>query len=170
MKIKSMLALVVAMCALATASIAGPFETANAYLGGKYGVPDFTFNKTEFGNTALGQTIHLGAELVVEKVKGATVVYNPATASVDVYVDKYVNGGSGFNGKTIYANSKCKLLSGKTALGNPGPDGICLPADTLVGNAGGLSYLGNFYDSTIPGTARTCSFDAGKDGIDKHSC
>lgn len=170
MKLRSLILAAALSVASVTAAFAGPFETANAYLGGKYGVPDFTLTKSEFGNTAIGQTIHLGAEIVVEKIKGATVVYNPATASVDVYVDKYVNGGSGFNGKTIYADSKCKLLSGKTALGNPGPDGICLPADTLVGNQGGMSYAGTFYDSTVPGTPRSCTFDAGKDGKDVHSC
>lgn len=150
----------IAALTLSTAAVAGPFEDANAYYGAKYGVPDFTFTKAEFGNTNLGRLIHLGAEVVVEAIAGATVVYNPATQAVDVYVT-----GSEFKGRTLFATDRCLLLSGKTALGVAGADGICLPADTQVGNAGGLGY-----SHTNPAINRSCSFDAGKDGVDVHSC
>lgn len=149
------------MLSASTATLAGPFETANAYYGAKYHVPDFKFTKAEFGNTPWGQVIHLGKDAFIEHFKGATVVYNPAKNEVRVYV----NSGSAFNGRIIFATSKCQLLSGKTALGNPGPDGICLPADTLVGNNGGPSL-----SSVTPAQARSCTFDAGKDGKDVHSC
>lgn len=168
---KRLIALSAAVLVAITASLfvnpvqAGPFETVAAplesFYGSQSGVPDFKFTKSEFGATTLGAIVHLGADALVATVKGYTVVYNPAKNAVDVYV----NGGKGFDGKIIYATSKCQLLSGITALGNPGTDGICLPADTLVGNAGGPAY-----SHTDPAIARSCTWDPKSDGVGVHSC
>lgn len=163
-RITSFASTMLAVLALAGPALAGPFETASANMGAKYGVPDFTFTKAEFGNTALGQNIHLGLEMVVEHFNGATVVYNPATDAVDVYV----NAGSGFNGRIIYATDRCELLpkgSGKLVLGVAGADGICLPADTLAGKSGGLAY-----SHTIDATSRECTFEVNHPGSHEHSC
>lgn len=145
---------------IANPAQAGPFETANAYYGNKYGVPDFTFTKSEFGNTTLGQLIHLGAEVVVEKVKGATVVYNPATGEVNVWGT--IPASKGTQASTYPAYSKCFGTYGFID-----SLGACIPGSSVGSESSPASTV---LLSTTPGTPRTCSFDAGKDGKDVHSC
>lgn len=163
MHIKSFILAAASIVSMGSLSLAGPFETANAYLGGKYGVPDFTFTKSEFGRTNIGQLIHLGAELVVERIAGATVVYNPATNEVLVWGT--IAATSGTAAKQYASGSGCFGTYGTVV--SFGTQSVCVPGSS-IGSEG--SPERTVLLSTTPGTPRSCSFDAGKDGIDVHSC
>jgi hypothetical protein len=171
MKIRSFVMALAAAAAFAFTSsvaLAGPFtaannaafNAANAKYGNESGVPDFQFTKSEFGNTELGQLIHLGAEVVVATVKGYTVIYNPATDAVHVYV----NAGKGYSEPTMTTSTLKACGPGHWFTQNVGGKIWCTPAH-LVGNSGGPTY-----SHTNPAIARSCTFDAASDGIDVHSC
>lgn len=147
------------------AAVAGPFETASAYYGNKYGVPDFTFTKSEFGNTSLGQKIHLKLEVIVEHFWGATVVYNPATDEVLVWgsVGSY---SPGKEPDTVDPyTSGCSFTYGSVVMVGGTP--FCVPGSS-VGTAS--SHPQTVLLSHTPAKPRECTFDAGKDGFDVHSC
>jgi hypothetical protein len=152
--------------ALTTPALAGPFETANAYYGNKYGVPDFHFTKAEFGNTVLGQNIHLGLEAVVEHVKGATVVYNPATDEVLVWAVSHGSEGDDHNPGVI-PNKHCAALDATAPQKRQG--GFC---DYATSNAtlAPSTDSGIYLAGTIPATARECTFKVNVNGAHEHSC
>lgn len=146
---------------------AGPFEDASAYLGAKYKVPDFKFKESEFGPDSwfnIVRLTHLGLEIIVEKKKGAYIVYVPATGARKVFSD----AGNGYSEPTQTREMWETCGPGSwfiTTVGtNPENNKWCVPAH-LVGKSGGLTEIG-----TIAATARKCTFDAGKDGFDVHSC
>lgn len=153
---------IVALLSIAPAH-AGPFENANAYYGNKYGVPDFTFTKAEFGNTNLGRLIHLGIDVLVEHFHGATVVYNPATGEVLVWGDSGAPGDD-FNPDVI-PNKFCGPDAPETATRDGGYCDYATSNATLAPSVGG-PYL----KETIPAVARSCTFDAKSDDIDVHHC
>lgn len=183
MNIKHMIAglVVASMLALSTigAAVAGPFETFAAPLETYYGsgangqpeVPDFHFTKAEFGNTNFGAILHLGAEAVVAHFNGYTVVYNPATDSVDVYVNAGAEGDD--HNPNVIPNKWCAAL----AVSDPShpklrQGGYCDYATsnaTLAPKSGGMTYT-----HTIAATERECTFETNDKNGDpsghEHSC
>lgn len=155
------LAASISLLGMSAPAHADAFDNANAYFRAVGPAPDFTLDRSEFGPNNFVRVIHLGIELVVGAIHGYVIVYNPATGEKLIFGDS----GAPFNGRTIYATDHCTLLSGKPALGVPDPMGGCLPADTLVGNAGG-AYL----EDVIAAVDRFCSINVDKPGAHEHSC
>lgn len=164
MHIRSLILASVAMLGMIGGALAGPFETANAYYSGKYGVPDFTFTKSEFGKTALGQNIHLAGEVIVETIFGATVVYIPGSPEVLVFEARGTNSEAK-EAKTYGGNSSCFGTYGMEIMHAGQP--LCLPGSS-VGSASTSVY--QVQVGTIAAVPRSCSFDAASDGKDVHSC
>lgn len=154
----------VAMFGALSPAQADAFDNANAYYSQKYGVPDFKFTKSEFGNTNLGRVLHLGVEVLVETFWGATVVYNPKTDTV--YVWGSIGGYSEpENVKQYSADSTCFGTYGMEV--SIGGVATCIPGSS-VGSASTVPQpvlLG-----VIGAKDRSCTFDAGKDGLDVHTC
>jgi hypothetical protein len=163
-----------AMLGFAAPAYADAFDVLAKELGEYYGaakgksngvkVPDFHFTRSEFETTFGGPALHLLLEAGYAKLKGYTVVYYPGTNAVKVYKD----AGNGYSEPTQTREMWETCGPGSwfiTTVGtNPENNKWCTPAH-LVGKSGGLTEVG-----TIPGTARKCTFDAGKDGFDIHSC
>lgn len=177
---KTLLGIAAAGMLLASSVVAvaaGPFTAANnalfdaseAYYGGAEGVPDFQFTRAEFGQTELGQLIHLGAENVVATLAGYTVVYNAATDAVDVYRAEgtYSEGKEARQrtGEAAYFDCGFPMTFGSIV--EHAGELICIPGSS-VGTASTSPQA--VYVGTTPGTARSCTFDAASDGVDVHSC
>lgn len=154
----------VAMFGTLAPAHAGAFDKANAYYSSKYGVPDFKFTRSEFGKTGLGRAIHLGGEVLVETFLGATVVYNPKTDTV--YIWGSIGGYSEPETVKQYSdNSSCFGTYGMEV--SIGGVMTCIPGSSV---GSGSTSPQRILTGTVPGSARSCTFDAGKDGVDVHSC
>lgn len=140
------------------------FDLAEAYLGSKYGVPDFKFNRSEFGNSNFVRIVHLKLEIFVEFFHGAYVVYVPATGERKVFRDQ----GPGYSEPTQTRETMATCGPGHwfiyTVGTNPENNKWCVPAH-LVGNSGGLTL-----DYVIPGTPRSCTFEVNSKFSHEHSC
>jgi hypothetical protein len=139
---------------------ADPFDVANWAYGKAYNVPDFKFTKSEFGSTYNKQLLHLAIETGVVLLKGAKVVYHPATNEIWVYG----YAGAGYSEPTQTRETIEACGPGHWFTQVVGGDIWCTPAH-LVGNSGGTYLAG-----VIPGTVRECTFDAANDKKDVHKC
>lgn len=159
---KNLIAAIALAASLLPPSLASAdaFDNANAYLGAKYGVPDFEFDRTEFGNSNFQRVIHLGIEILVEKIVGGIVVYVPATGEQKVFKD----AGNGYSEPIQTEASMASCGPGHWFIQNVGGAVWCTPAH-LVGASGG-----SYHSHTIPAVARECTFEVDLPGAHEHTC
>jgi hypothetical protein len=131
--------------------------------GTDYSVPDWTFTKSEFGNTDLGASLHLGADAVLEVIGGFTVDYNPATGEVKVWRPEGTNSEAK-EAKTYPINSGCFGTYGLYE--SIGGVMTCIPGSS-VGTASTSVY--SVLDHTIPAQARSCTYTVNISG-EGHTC
>lgn len=158
------------MCASLVPAYAAPawnFANAqsSAYYGNKYGVPDWSMTRAEFGNSDFAALFHLGFEALYEVKHGFAIHYSPATNEVKIWRLEGTNSGvqapKQRTGEAAYFDCGFPMTYGSIEVVGGVP--TCIPGDS-IGSASTSVY--SVLDKVIPAKARECTFT----GIHTHSC